>query len=122
MPPAVPPATPTAHAHAHAPLRRPHQGRMVAGVAAGLADHLDVDVAVVRVALVATVLLGALGVPLYLAAWLFIPDECEDESAAERILGYGCPGQDRWGWAGGAPAPGPAPPTGPAGPSWPARP
>jgi phage shock protein PspC (stress-responsive transcriptional regulator) len=68
---------------------------MIAGVAAGLADHFDVDVAVVRVGLVVLTLFGALGIPLYLAAWLFVPDECEDESVAERFLGYGVPGQAR---------------------------
>jgi phage shock protein PspC (stress-responsive transcriptional regulator) len=88
-------ATFPAHGTSHAPLCRPHQGRMIAGVAAGLAEHFDVDVAVVRVGLVVLTLFGALGVPLYLAAWLFVPDECDDESVAEHLLGYGCPGQVR---------------------------
>lgn len=121
----------------HAPLRRPHQGRMLAGVAAGVAEHVGVDVAVVRVALVALTLLGALGVPLYVAAWLFVPDECEDESIAERVLGYGCPvpGRGSATYASAtdmasAPRPGagapPAAPTSPSppapGPAWPPGP
>jgi phage shock protein PspC (stress-responsive transcriptional regulator) len=68
---------------------------MIAGVAAGLADYLDVDVAVVRVGLVVLALVGALGLPLYLAAWLFVPDECDDESIAERFLGHGFAGPAR---------------------------
>lgn len=68
---------------------------MIAGVAAGLADYLDVDVAVVRVGLVVLALVGAVGLPLYLAAWLFVPDESDAESIAERFLGYGCPGPAR---------------------------
>jgi phage shock protein PspC (stress-responsive transcriptional regulator) len=63
---------------------------MIAGVAVGVADYLGVDVAVVRVVLVVLTLVGGLGVPLYLAAWLFVPDECDDESVAERLLGHGC--------------------------------
>lgn len=66
---------------------------MIAGVAVGLADYLDVDVAVVRVVLVVLALVGGLAVPLYLAAWLFVPDECDDESVAERFLGHGYPGR-----------------------------
>lgn len=59
---------------------------MVAGVAAGIADYLDVDVVVVRVLLVVLTLAGGLGVPLYLAAWLLVPDEGADEAIAEHLL------------------------------------
>lgn len=68
------------------PLRRPHEGRIVAGVAAGVAEYLGVDVAVVRIAWVVLALLGGMGVPAYLAAWLLIPDECATESVAEEWL------------------------------------
>ena len=60
---------------------------MLAGVAAGAARYFDVDVVVVRVGLVALTLLGGIGVPLYLAAWLLVPDEDADESVAEHVLG-----------------------------------
>lgn len=65
---------------------------MIAGVAVGLADHLGVDMALIRVALVVLAICGGLGVPLYLAAWLFVPDECDRESVAERLLGHDGPG------------------------------
>ena len=39
-------------------LRRASDGRMVAGVAAGLAEYFDVDVTLVRIAFVALALLG----------------------------------------------------------------
>jgi phage shock protein C len=67
-------------------LRRPTEGRLVAGVAIGLADYFDVDAVLVRVALVAVTLMGGLGVALYVAAWLLMPDEGSDESVAEELL------------------------------------
>ncbi|MHB8682411.1 MAG: PspC domain-containing protein [Acidimicrobiales bacterium] len=66
-------------------LARPWHGRMVAGVAAGVARYLDVDVTIVRIALVVLACLGV-GVPAYLAAWLLVPNEGEEESAAEHWL------------------------------------
>lgn len=59
---------------------------MIAGVAAGVADYLTIDVVVVRVAFVVLLLLGSVGVPLYAAAWLLIPEKGDDESLLERIL------------------------------------
>jgi len=67
-------------------LRRPVSDRMVAGVAAGIADYLDVDVAAVRIAVVIFALLGGLAIPLYLAAWLLIPDEESETSIAEDLF------------------------------------
>jgi phage shock protein PspC (stress-responsive transcriptional regulator) len=54
------------------PVRR-SQDRVVAGVAAGVADRLGLSRSVIRVIMVALALLGA-GVPLYLLAWLLVPD------------------------------------------------
>ena len=56
-------------------------------MAAGLAEYFDVDVVLVRIAMVALALLGGLAVPLYAAAWLLVPEEGRDESVAERLLG-----------------------------------
>jgi phage shock protein C len=67
-------------------LHRCDRGRMLAGVAAGLADYFDVDPTIVRVGFVALAFLGGLAVPLYLAGWLLIPDEESDTSVAEELL------------------------------------
>ena len=56
-------------------LARPVEGRLLGGVAAGIAQHLDLDVTVVRIALIILGLFGGMGIPLYAAAWLLIPDE-----------------------------------------------
>lgn len=59
---------------------------MFGGVAAGLAEYLGVDVMLVRVGFVVLTLLGALGIPLYLACWLLIPEEGSDRSVAEELI------------------------------------
>jgi phage shock protein PspC (stress-responsive transcriptional regulator) len=59
---------------------------MVAGVAAGIAEHLDLDVTLVRILLVVLAFIGGLTVPLYIAAWLLIPDEGAEMSVAEDLI------------------------------------
>ena len=67
-------------------LRRcPHE-RMLAGVAAGLADYLEVDLTMVRIALVVLALIGGIAIPLYFAAWLLIPSEDAEQSIAEELF------------------------------------
>jgi phage shock protein PspC (stress-responsive transcriptional regulator) len=88
-----------APARARPPLRRPVRGRMLAGVAAGIAQHFGIDVTMVRIVFaVLTVVgftglayLGSLplylgGIPLYLACWLLIPEEGSDRSIASALL------------------------------------
>ena len=69
-----------------APLRRAYHGRMLAGVAAGIADYLGVDVTIIRVAFVVFTFLGGAGIPAYLACLLLIPEEGTDESIASSLL------------------------------------
>lgn len=64
-------------------LRRSGDERMLAGVAGGIARYLNADVTLVRVIIAALVLFTGVGAALYLAAWLLIPAEGEDESIAE---------------------------------------
>lgn len=67
-------------------LHRRRAGRMLAGVASGMADYFDVDPMLVRIGFVALSLLGGLAVPLYLAGWLLIPEEGAELSVAEELL------------------------------------
>jgi phage shock protein PspC (stress-responsive transcriptional regulator) len=67
-------------------LRRCPHRRIIGGVAAGLADYLDLDVNSVRIALAIFALVGGVAIPLYLAAWLLIPDEESDRSIAEELF------------------------------------
>jgi phage shock protein PspC (stress-responsive transcriptional regulator) len=75
--------------HGHSPEMRLHRrrgGRMLGGVAAGLADYFDVDPVLIRMGFVVLTFLGFLAVPLYLAGWALIPDEETDTSIAEELL------------------------------------
>jgi len=68
------------------PLRRAYHGRMLAGVAAGLADYFGVDVTLIRIAFVVFTFLGGAGIPAYLACLLLVPEEGSDESIASSVL------------------------------------
>ena len=59
---------------------------MVAGVAAGLAGYLGVDVMIVRVAFVVLTVFSGAGIPLYLAGLLLIPEEGSEQSIAGSLL------------------------------------
>jgi phage shock protein PspC (stress-responsive transcriptional regulator) len=73
--------------NATAPLHRATNGRMVTGVAAGLADYLNVDVTIVRIGFVVAALLGGgIGIVAYLAGALLIPEEGSSESLASSLI------------------------------------
>src|SRR3954447_24195288 len=55
------------------PLVRPASGRVLAGVAAGLAAHLGFPVRLVRIGLVLAVAAGGIGAVLYLWLWALVP-------------------------------------------------
>jgi phage shock protein PspC (stress-responsive transcriptional regulator) len=67
-------------------LRRPVQDSVVAGVAAGLARYLGVDVMIIRLAFVVLTIVGGAGIPLYLAGLLLIPEEGSDQSIASSLI------------------------------------
>jgi phage shock protein PspC (stress-responsive transcriptional regulator) len=67
-------------------LRRPVQDSMVAGVAAGLARYLGVDVMIIRLAFVVLTIVGGAGIPLYLAGLLLIPADGSDQSIASSLI------------------------------------
>ncbi len=67
-------------------LHRIGQGRMVAGVAGGLADYFDVDLTIVRIFFVVLGFMGGLAIPAYIAGWLLIPEEGASQSVAEELL------------------------------------
>ncbi|MCL8025170.1 PspC domain-containing protein [Nocardioides bruguierae] len=56
-------------------LRRSTSDKTVAGVAGGLARHLDVDPVILRVGFVVLAFFGGAGLLLYLAGWLLLPTD-----------------------------------------------
>ncbi len=54
-------------------LMRLEEGRMIAGVCAGLAQYFGVDATLVRIIFVILALFGLGGVVLYLILWLVMP-------------------------------------------------
>ncbi|WP_206491792.1 PspC domain-containing protein [Rhodococcus sp. KRD162] len=76
---------------APAPFLRRGGGRIVGGVAGGLADHLGVDVFKVRVAFALLAASAGAGIAAYGLIWMFTPagDDTAHPSAAERQRAFG---------------------------------
>jgi phage shock protein PspC (stress-responsive transcriptional regulator) len=68
-------------------VRRSQDDRIVAGVCAGVARHLNIDPILVRIAVVGLTFVGLSGLILYLAAWFLLPDEEADRSVAAEWFG-----------------------------------
>ena len=68
-------------------LLRPREGRMVAGVCAGLAAYFGVDVNLVRLAFGVFTVFYGLGALIYVLAWLVLPEEGEGGSILESFVG-----------------------------------
>jgi phage shock protein PspC (stress-responsive transcriptional regulator) len=97
---AGPGASQQASRPARPPLRRAANGRMVAGVAAGLARYLGVDVTIVRIIMAVLAILAIVGnalsiagiplylagIPLYLACWVLVPEDGHEHSIAASFL------------------------------------
>jgi phage shock protein PspC (stress-responsive transcriptional regulator) len=69
--------------------RRPHNGRLVAGVAAGIGKRYGIDPIIVRIALVVATFYGGVGVLFYLLGWLLLPAEQDEVSPIEALVGRG---------------------------------
>ncbi len=69
------------------PMIRPQDGRVVAGVALAVADRLGMSPGAVRVVWFILSFFGGLGVLLYIAGWVLIPEEGTRQSIAEDAVG-----------------------------------
>jgi phage shock protein PspC (stress-responsive transcriptional regulator) len=70
----------TEHLRDYSQLRRSVADRKVAGVAGGLGRHLNIDPTILRVAFVVLAFFGGAGLLLYVALWLFVPEDGRDEA------------------------------------------
>jgi signal transduction histidine kinase len=82
------PATQAAPPVVRVPLRRHRSGRMVAGVAGGIAEHLGVPVLWVRSAFTVLAALSGAGVLAYGLCWMFVAQE---DDRTRRVV----PGRER---------------------------
>jgi phage shock protein PspC (stress-responsive transcriptional regulator) len=64
-------------------LRRSVHDRKVAGVAGGLARHLDIDPVILRVAFVVLAFFGGAGLIIYGACWLLVPEEGSESAPVQ---------------------------------------
>lgn len=78
------PGGPTRPPLVRPPLVRPRRGRWAGGVAAGLAQHLGVDVRLVRLGFVALTPFLGIGAVGYVFWWLTLPDEGERSLGTDR--------------------------------------
>lgn len=67
-------------------LVRPTDGRVLGGVAAGIAEHAGSSVGLVRLGFLVAALFGGFGIVLYLAAWALLPGAGADLSPAEEWM------------------------------------
>jgi phage shock protein PspC (stress-responsive transcriptional regulator) len=67
-------------------LRRSFQDRMLTGVAGGIGHYFGVDAMIVRIAFVVLTVFGGVGIPLYLAGVLLIPEEGSDVSIVGSLI------------------------------------
>lgn len=66
-------------------LYRSNTVKVIGGVCGGLADYLNIDVALIRVAFVLLVLFGGSGVLVYLIMWIAIPAQAGNFSQYEDL-------------------------------------
>jgi phage shock protein PspC (stress-responsive transcriptional regulator) len=75
-------------------LERPESGRILAGVAAAIAEHTNTATWLVRLGFVIATFFGGLGILAYLIGWFVLPSEGKAESPMEGWLNaLGTPGR-----------------------------
>jgi phage shock protein PspC (stress-responsive transcriptional regulator) len=65
-------------------LRRSRAERRIAGVCGGLGEFLDVDPVLFRVLFIVLAFLGGIGILLYVAFWIAMPDAVPLDADAQR--------------------------------------
>jgi phage shock protein PspC (stress-responsive transcriptional regulator) len=68
-------------------LRRPRDGRMIAGVCAGVARYFGLDVALVRIIAVLLAVFGGSGILLYVIGWIAIPEGDSEPGTSRPVSG-----------------------------------
>ncbi|MFG1814579.1 PspC domain-containing protein [Kribbella sp. NPDC049174] len=77
--------------------QRSRSDRMVSGVCGGIGRALNIDPVLVRVVMSVLIISGP-GIIFYIAAWVLMPDEGSDRSAAQGLLGDRVRPDHPWLW------------------------
>lgn len=77
--------------------QRSRSDRMLAGVCGGIGRALNIDPVLVRVVMAVLIISGP-GIIFYIAAWVLMPDEGHDRSAAQGLLGDRVRPDHPWLW------------------------
>src|SRR4051812_8660449 len=85
LPPPTPPPPPQRPDAARSDVKghqltRTRDGRVVGGVASGIAKRFGIDPLIVRIAFVVLTVVSGSGVLLYMIGWLWLPNEDTGES------------------------------------------
>ncbi|HEY3001559.1 MAG TPA: PspC domain-containing protein, partial [Kribbellaceae bacterium] len=78
--------------------RRSRSDRMIAGVCGGIGRALNIDPVLIRVVVAVLAVAGGAGIPLYIAAWVLMPEEGSDTAPAEELLGRRARPDHPWLW------------------------
>lgn len=70
-------------------LYRSSQNRMIAGVAGGMAEYANIDVALMRLIWVLAFLAGGFGFPAYIICWIIIPERTGENIQNTEGTSYG---------------------------------
>lgn len=70
-------------------LVRKTDDKMIAGVAAGTAEYINMDVTLVRVLFAITTIFGGFGLVVYAVMWILVPEEGSDRSVIDDVVDSG---------------------------------
>ena len=67
-------------------LERPRSGRVVSGVATGIANYTQVSTGLIRLAFIIATVFGGFGLLAYIVAWLLMPAEGQEQPVVENWI------------------------------------
>lgn len=67
-------------------LTRSRSDQMIGGVCGGLAQYLNLDPVLVRLAFLVLLFASAVGIPIYIVLWLIMPEENGDTAVSTETL------------------------------------
>jgi len=74
-------------------LYRSRENNVIAGVAGGIAEYLDIDPVLVRIGFVVTTFAGGFGILTYIIAWIIMPEAPREEPVNQPTASTGQPQQ-----------------------------